>query len=279
MRIKNNKLNLRDTLFSGQCFRMVEEPDNSFTLILEDRVVNIREAEEYLEIESNKTDNLEDIIKKYFDLERDYSKINEILLKKDKSLKDIISACYGYKILNQPDLEIMISFIISQNNSVRNISKSIEKLCFSYGDKVEFNGKEYNLFPKFEVLKSLKEEDFKKFGVGFRAKYIVNALEEISKEKEYLKNINSLSTENALQRLMEVKGIGMKVASCILMFAYGRLDAFPIDTWVKKFYGSNNEKEIRKNALEKYGEYSGLAIQYMFHYQRNKKMVVEKNIK
>lgn len=279
MRINKKDINLKDTLFSGQCFRVVEEIDNSFTLILEDRVINIKESEEFLEIESNKTENLEEVVIKYFDLERDYSKVNATLIKKDRSLKEIISYCEGYKILNQPDLEIIISFIISQNNSVRNISKSIEKLCLSYGEKVEFNGKEYSLFPTLEALKKLKEEDFKKFSVGFRAKYLVNAVEAIYKENRYLEDINSLTTEEALDKLMEIKGIGMKVASCILMFAYGRFDAFPIDTWVKKFYGSENEKEIRKIAIQKYGEYSGLAIQYMFHYQRNKKEIVEKNIK
>lgn len=276
MKINKNDIKLRDTLLSGQCFRVIEEIDQSFTVILEDRVVNIKEVGEFLELNSSKLDGLETVVREYLDLDRDYDEINEYLIKKDKSLKEIIKACEGYKIMNQPDLEIMISFIISQNNSVRNISKSIDKLSLAYGEKVLFNDKEYSLFPKFEVLKDLTEEDFKKFSVGFRAKYIVNALVKIKEEDNYTKGINKLSTEDALNSLMEVKGIGMKVASCVLMFGYGRLDAFPIDTWVKKYYNSNNEKEIREEAIKKYGKYSGLAIQYMFHYQRNKKQGVEK---
>lgn len=276
MKINKKNIKLRDTLLSGQCFRVYEESDKSFTIILEDRVVNIKETKEFLEIDSNKFDNLENIIIKFLDLDRDYNEANQYLIKKDESLKNIIIACDGYKIMDQADFEIIISFIISQNNSVKNIARSIDKLSEFYGEKVIFRDKEYFLFPKFEVLKDLNEEDFKKFSVGFRAKYIVAALESMKEEENYTKNINNLSTEEALEKLMKVKGIGMKVASCILMFAYGRLDVFPIDTWVKKYYNSNNEKEIKKVAYEKYGVYSGLAIQYMFHYQRNKKQELEK---
>lgn len=279
MRIPKNDINLKDTLLSGQCFRVQEEEDHSFTVVLEDRVVNIKELEGYLEIKSNIRENLREMVINFLDLDRHYEEINKYLIFKDESLKKIISHCKGYKILNQPDFEVMISFIISQNNSVRNIVKSIEKLSTAYGEKVFFNNKEYYLFPKQEAIIDLTEEDFRKFGVGFRAKYLVNILHEIKKDSHYTKKIDRLNTEEALKRLMKVNGIGMKVASCILMFGYGRLDVFPIDTWVKKYYESSNEKEIREKAYNKYDVYSGLAIQYIFHYERNKKKeILEKSL-
>ena len=92
-------------------------------------------------------------------------------------------------------------------------------------------------------------------------------------EYESLK-LDYLDTKEALNRLMNIKGIGLKVASCILLFGYGRLDVFPIDTWVKKymvenFNTKNDQKDIEKYAKEHFGKYSGLIIQYMFHSQRN----------
>ena len=270
MKILKGNFNLKSTLLSGQCFRVSEENDGSFTIILEDRVVNVKDDDKYLEINSNNEDNLEKVIIDYFDLKRDYNKINHSLLNSDFSLKEVITYCEGYKILNQSNFEMIISYIISQNNTVKNISRCVEKLSELFGKKVFFNNKYYYLFPSFDELKNVSEGSLKKCSVGFRSKYIINALEEIKKESNYFDSINNLSTEESLEKLMKIKGIGMKVASCILMFAYGRMDAFPIDTWVKKFFNSNKENEIREIAYQKFGKYCGLAIQYMFHYSRNK---------
>ncbi len=271
MKILKNDINLRDTLLSGQCFRVIEEENHSFTVILEDRVVNIKETKKYLNVKSNKLDNLKEVVINFLDLKRPYEEINKYLIFRDEEIKEIVSLCKGYKILNQPKLEIMISYIISQNNSVKNISRSIEKISSHYGKKVKFNDKEYFLFPELKNIIDLKEDDFRKLGVGFRAKYLVNILDKLKKDEYFLTKINKFSTEKAMKRLMEIKGIGMKVASCILMFSYGRLDVFPIDTWVKKYYNNKDEKEIKKITFTKYGLYSGLAIQYIFHYERNKK--------
>ena len=79
-----------------------------------------------------------------------------------------------------------------------------------------------------------------------------------------------MSSEDAMNKLMQIKGIGMKVASCILLFGYGKLDTFPIDTWVKKLFNEEDANKIKSLALNKYGKYSGLVIQYIFHYSRNK---------
>lgn len=272
-KILKNDINLKATLLSGQAFRIKEEFDNSFTFILSDRVVNIKEENEYLILNSNNEENLEEKVIEYLDLNRNYNKINNEVLSKNPNIKDIIEYSKGYKILNQPDFEMLISYIISQNNSVRNISSSIEKMSRKYGKKVLFNNKEYYLFPTFDELKNTTEEGLKECKVGFRSKYIINALNEIEKDNNYLNKINSLSSEEAMNKLMEVKGIGMKVASCILLFGYSKLDTFPIDTWVKKLFNQENQSIIKKEAIKKYGEYSGLIIQYMFHYSRNKKVL------
>ena len=177
--------------------------------------------------------------------------------------------------MNQDSFEMCISYIISQNNNVKRISDSIEKLSLKYGKKVVFKNKVYYLFPSFDDLKNVKEEEFREFGVGFRDKYLVNFLNVIKNNNNFIDDINKLSTRDALKKLMSIKGIGLKVASCILLFGFRRFDVFPIDTWVKKTMSSlyninDDQKAIERFAREYYGDYSGLAIQYMFHYMRNK---------
>lgn len=270
MKIKINNFDLKDSLMSGACFRVVEESDGSFTNILSDRVINIQQIKDELIIKSNKEDNLLEVIINYFDLDRDYNKINNDILKDNYEFKDIIDKCNGYHILNQDSFEMCISYIISQNNNVKRISSSINKLCELYGEKIEYNNKKYYLFPKYEILKNLTEEDFNKLKVGFRSKYLIDYL---SKYEE-LNDLNNINTTLAFNKLLTVKGIGPKVASCILLFGYKRLDVFPIDTWVKKFVSKrynikNNYNDICKFTSEKFKDYTGLAIQYMYHYSRN----------
>ena len=270
MEIEVADFDLRSSIMSGACFRVYEEGDGSFTNILNDRVINIRQIGNKLIVKSNKKDNLKKTIMNYFDLDRDYNKINNEIINYDIEFKNIINKCHGYHILNQDSFEMCISYIISQNNNVKRISSSINKLCELYGEKILFEGKYYYLFPKYENIKDLKEEDFSKLKVGFRSKYLVDFL---SKYEELL-DLNTFKTQEAFNKLLTVKGIGPKVASCILLFGYKRLDVFPIDTWVKKFVSTrynikNDYKTITKFTSERFKEYTGLAIQYMYHYNRN----------
>ena len=270
MKIKINDFNLKDTLMSGACFRATLESDGSFTNILRDRIINIRQIGDELIVKSNKLDNLSNVIREYFDLDRDYNIINKDLIQVDPGLKDVIECCRGYHILNQDPFEMCISYIISQNNNVKRISASINKLCELYGQKVYFDGKVYFLFPTYEKLKELKADDLAELKIGFRDKYIIDFLNKY----ESFNDLDNLSTPDAFNKLLTVKGIGPKVASCILLFGYKRLDVFPIDTWVKQFVSNRYEvkddfKTIENLAINKYGKYSGLAIQYMYHYNRN----------
>lgn len=270
MKIEVKDFDLKSTILSGACFRVIEETDGSFTNILKDRVINIKQINNELIVTSSKKDNLEEIIKEYFDLNRDYSIINQELINNDKNMIEVISKCKGYKILNQEPFEMCISYIISQNNNVKRISNSINDISNKYGKKIIFNNKEYHLFPTYDDMKNISIEELRNFKVGFRAEYIKDFLDKY----ETLKDINSLNTNDALNELMTIKGIGIKVASCILLFGYKRLDTFPIDTWVKKSISElynikNDQKTIEKFAKHTYKEYSGLAIQYLFHSKRN----------
>lgn len=276
MKIDKCDINLYDTLFSGQCFRMNEESDKSFTIILTDRVVNIKEDEKFLILDSNKLDDLDLVVNRYLDLSRDYNSINDVLKSRCDILKDNIHLCEGYKILLQDKFEMFITYIISQNNNVKRIMGSVDKLSRMYGKKCFFRGQEYYLFPTFEEMKDITIEELRSIGVGFRDTYIRNALDVLESDRHFLEKLDMMSTKEALKVLTSIKGIGTKVASCILMFGYGRFDTFPIDTWVRQFVSENFNIKDNINVISNYmkdvfGEYSGLAIQYFFHIERNKR--------
>ncbi|MEG2351220.1 MAG: 8-oxoguanine DNA glycosylase, partial [Bacilli bacterium] len=152
--------------------------------------------------------------------------------------------------------------------------KSINEIARRWGEKVLFDDKTYYLFPEYCALKDVSIQEYKECKVGFRDKYIYNFVKRVNDNQSYLQSIYSLSTDEALLSLMQSPGIGPKVASCILLFAYQKYDVFPVDTWVKKIfkniYGIENESNIRAFAKKTYGKYSGVAIQYLFHTSRNK---------
>lgn len=276
MRIKKSGINLKDTITSGQMFRYTLEEDESFTIVLKDRVINVKEVGDYLEVTSNKEKDLRSAVVKYFDLKRDYEAINKKLSKNDPYMKELIKKNKGYKILRQDPFEMLVSYIISQNNGVSRISNSVEMLSKKYGKKVKFNKKKYYLFPTPKKLRKLSYKQFRECGIGFRDKYVKDAVIFVYKNPEFLTNLGRKKTDKAIDALLNFTGIGMKVASCILLFGYGKLDVFPVDTWVKKNMSEvypevkNDIKSISQFAKNKYGEYSGLAIQYMFNASRNK---------
>ena len=182
--------------------------------------------------------------------------------------------------LTKPNLTIKHTFqaIIKLSLSItvffKSVMSTLNNIAKNYGKKIVFNDKEYFLFPTYYDLKNVTEEEFRNCKVGFRDKYIKSIIERLNNKEINLDDFFKLDTKDALEKLMDNKGIGMKVASCILLFSYQKYDVFPVDTWVKKVmkneYEIEGEKNIREFAYNKYGKYSGIAIQYMFNYGRNK---------
>ena len=240
MIIEINNFNLHDTVTCGQIFRFKVLDDNSYTVILSDRVVNLKMDGNKLYIDSNNMDNIEDVVRRYFDLDFDYDLINKEIISIDKDNASVVNSCIGLKMINEPKLEVIISYILSANNGVPQIRNGLDNISRMFGKKVSFRDQEYYLFPTIDELKNASVTDFRNCKTGFRDKY---------------------------------KGIGEKVASCILLFGYHRFDVFPIDTWVKKYmkdkYNLDKVSDIRKFMLDKYSLNCGLVIQYIFHYSRN----------
>ena len=274
LKIKNN-FDLKATITCGQIFRFILEEDGSYTIIIKDRVINLKDDKDYIIVESSKEDNLKEIIYDYFDLDRDYKLIEKNILERDKKLEEALKFSRGLKMIHQDPFETIIAYIISQNNRVPSIANALNLISLNYGEKVIFRDKEYYLFPSIDKLKTLSTLDFRNCKVGFRDKYLYEIMRSIESSLLDIESIYNMNSEDSLKYLIGFKGIGNKVASCILLFAYQKFDVFPIDTWVKKFmkedYNIEGEQNIKKFTFETYKEYSGLAIQYMFNYKRNKK--------
>ena len=268
-----NDFDLEATISCGQIFRFEKQIDGSYDAILNDRVINVKQDNDYLYVSSNNEDDLIDVVTKYLDLETDYNKINEQIKKMDKNITSAVDFSKGLTMIKQDPFEASMAYIISANNGVPQITSALNNIAKRYGRKVLFNNKEFYLFPKYTDLKNVSVDDYRNCKVGFRDKYLKSFVDKINNNELDLNKYYKMNTKDALEDLQKNNGIGPKVASCILLFAYQKYDVFPVDTWVKKVmkqtYGIEGENKIREFAKRTYGKYSGLAIQYMFNYGRN----------
>lgn len=275
---------VKDVFDCGQCFRWNEQEDGSYTGIFGNNVLNVKQelvCDEYKITISGVCDgNLEEISRKYFDLDRNYETIKESLSKIDEYLAESIKHGEGIRILNQDLWEMIISFIVSANNNIPRIKGIINRMSQKYGKKVEFRGKYYYTFPTVDELSIASKEELRELGLGFRDKYIYETTKKIKSGEVSLEKMkNEKNTIKIRDELLTLSGVGPKVADCILLFStLKRFDVFPIDVWVRRvmndLYIHNpkenkvNKKEIEQLAKAKFGDLEGIAQQYLFYWKR-----------
>ena len=277
-----NSFELKDIFDCGQCFRWNKENDDSYTGIWKNNVVNVKKENGNIIFTGvSSSDNFEEEINKYFDMNRDYEEIKEKLSKIDDNMKTSIEYGKGIRILNQELWETIISFIISANNNIPRIKGIIERLSKNYGKKIEWNGKEYYTFPTPEELKNVTVEEYRSLGLGFRDIRLYETTKTIlDKEIDLEKLQNNPNTIEVREKLLSLSGVGPKVADCILLFStLKRFEVFPIDVWVRRvmndLYIKNEDenkvskKQIENLAKEKFGDLAGLAQQYLFYWRRD----------
>ena len=278
-RIKSDTFELADIFECGQCFRWNKEENGSYTGVFHKNVLNVDKKDDEVIFKGICEGNIEKICTNYFDLNRDYSKIKEELSKIDDNLKTSVEYGKGIRILNQDLWETIISFIISANNNIPRIKGIIERLSKAYGNKIEYEGKEYYTFPTPEQLKNVSVQDFRSLGLGFRDIRLYETTHMILDKEVDLNGLSKMPTKKAREELLRLSGVGPKVADCILLFStLKRFDVFPIDVWVRRvmneLYIKNADEnkvtknEIQKLADEKFGTNQGLAQQYLFYWKR-----------
>ncbi len=247
-------------LFCGQAFRWKENEDGSIHGIVGKNVTDIVTEEDRIIFRNTDEESFKNIWIPYFDLERDYEKICE-KIGEDKYINEAVKQYYGIRILRQNSWESLCSFIISQNNNIPRIMGIISRLCENFGEKI---GDDYT-FPSYESMKNLTVEDLSPLRAGFRAKYIIDAVQKLNSGEISLEAIEKMPIENARQELMKIKGVGAKVAECTLLYGFGRVEAFPVDVWVKRIMAEMYEEGLPE--CTKGNE--GIAQQYLFHWRRN----------
>lgn len=272
---------VKKTFDCGQCFRF-EPVENSrhereYAGVARGKLISIGQDGDTLYIYNTNEHEFEHIWRRYLALDTDYGEIadNILSLSDNPALKKAMSVGRGIRILAQEPWETICSFIISQNNNIPRIKKIINSLSSRFGEPVDAAGMEehgandyarLHSFPSAKAIVTAGVDLLYELKTGFRAKYIIDAAQRSADGRlDYEFLASNPDTDACAEHLKTVKGIGDKVAACALLFGFGKLDAFPVDVWIKRVLAKYFPPSFDKNSL---GPYAGIAQQYLFYYER-----------
>ncbi len=266
-------LDICDTLECGQVFRYFKIGEYSYIVHSTDRCARISQSGSVTTISCDDTAYWYN----YFDLDSDYSVACNSLSATSDTMATACSSGRGIRILRQDPVETIISFIISANNNITRIAKIIDNICTALGDKCDYG----YAFPTLEQLAIADSEVYRLAGAGYRAQYISNTARWLLDNG--VPSLDGVDSVTANKTLCALSGIGPKVADCILLFGYGRGDVVPVDTWIKKVYHNyyecgHRDSDIASYLVSIWGQYSGLAQQYLFHYERKYRQIKNNSV-
>ena len=254
-------LDLSQTLSCGQCFRWKEHPDGSFSGVVRGRYARVSSDGERLILDgADEADRA--MWFDYFDLGLDYAKVRQELSVIHPTLAEAARYAPGIRILDQEPFEALISFIISQNNNIKRITGIVDRLCERFGESIGADAP--HAFPTAQRLAALSAYDLAPIRAGFRQRYIIDAARKVADGTIDLEQIRALPYDEARAELMQITGVGVKVADCVLLYGLHRLDGFPLDVWMKRAMAALFKGVEPSN----FGQYAGIAQQYIFHYAR-----------
>lgn len=275
---KVKDFNIEQILECGQCFHFVKLKDMEYVTVAYDKALHIKQEADTVILFHTDMNDYNSIWKKYFDMDTDYGKIKKYLKENCEELMDAIKEKSGIRILRQDFTETLLSFIISQNKQIPHIKQIVAGISKKYGRLAGVvEGQEFYSFPKLEDLLKITEDDFRGLKTGFRAPYLCDAISHL-KEWGNTDELADLSYDEAKKKLMLIKGVGDKVANCVLLFGLGYTSAFPVDVWIKRimeniyFKKDTSKEKIMDYAKERFGEYGGYAQQYLFYFARDGKI-------
>lgn len=253
------------TFECGQCFRFTPHAQGGYAGVAFGRFVRIWCDGGSLFLEAARSD-FDEIWRSFLDLDRDYAQIDRLLCH-DPQLRQAVDFGRGLRVLAQDPWETLCTFILSQCCNIPRIRSMTEALCRLFGVPAA-GGQDVFAFPTPEALACCTEADLVPVRAGYRARYLLSAARRVVEGFD-LDALRVLSTDQARERLMTLDGVGRKVADCVLLFGLHKLDAFPVDTWMKKASG------LWENGFptQFFGETAGIAQQYIFYYVRSQKSV------
>ncbi len=267
LKVKDD-FDLKKIADSGQCFRFNECASGYSAMALDKHLFIKKSDEDEYELSCTQKE-YDSFWKNYFDMELCYSEIrSRVDEEEDPYLYNAAEYGQGIRILRQDPWEMLISFIISQRKNIPAIKASIEKLCAMVGNVVDEDneGNKYYAFPTPDQLAALRIEDLSACSLGYRDKYVQRVAADVASGLVDLKSWEKLSDEELMEKLLELFGVGVKVANCEILFGYHRLDAFPKDVWINRVLDARYPDGF---LFDKYAPYNGIMQQYLFFYSRN----------
>lgn len=267
--VNEDYFNINGSLDCGQAFRWNPYGDAMKGVVRGIPLLVYRDGDDVV-IEGCDKQLYDSFLKDYFDLDFDYQSLISSY-SHDERIVSGANFAYGLRMLNQEKFETLISFIISANNNVKRIKGIIERICSAYGSEVE---KDVFAFPSPSQLKDVKEGDYAALGAGYRAAYLEATVKAINDGYD-LEALCKMDYAKARKEIQKLKGIGPKVADCILLYSFGFRSAFPVDVWVKRimeqFYfdgAQTDKKKIEEFSQEYFGDNAGVLQLFLFNYAR-----------
>ena len=247
---------------SGQCFRVKEFEDGSFRFVTGREALYLRQSAGGFAV-SCPEETWQRVWVPYFDLGRTYSAVQKIIPESDTYMQLAAQEGRGIRILRQDPWEMLVTFIISQRKNIPAIQQAVELLAERFGEAVTTPYETLYTFPTAEQLAGAQAGDLAACKLGYRVPYIQNAVAKVLSGQMDLAALATLPDAELFEKLKTIRGVGDKVANCICLFAYGRMGAAPIDTWIHKIiareYGGHNP-------FPAYGEHAGILQQFAFYY-------------
>ncbi|MDO5023104.1 MAG: DNA glycosylase [Eubacteriales bacterium] len=251
------------TALSGQCFRMNKTEDGSFLAVATNKAVKITQQGDRISFFCDEAE-FDDFWKPYFDLDSDYEEHHKKIPAEDSFLRAAMEYSYGIRILRQDIWETLISFIISQRKNIPAIKNSVEKLSRMFGEKIK--GQDSYSFPEPIKIANAKDEELVACSLGYRVPYVKKTAQLVESGAVNLEKLKTLSDEELMQALCTLPGVGKKVASCVMLFAYHRMEAFPRDVWILRMEDRHYNGSFKE---AHYGDSAGLMQQYMFYFGKS----------
>ena len=248
---------------SGQCFRMEQISPFAYSVIAGDRCVEVCQQgqEVYFGCGEQEFDELWEA---YFDLDCDYSYFIGQINPNDQYLTRAAKVGEGIRILRQDLWEMIVTFLISQQNNITRIRRCVHNICQAYGEeRINRHGRLYYAFPRPEALAYLDEDALMSCNLGYRSKYVVRAARNIASGELDLEAVRAMGYKEAREELLKLYGVGEKVSECICLFALHHLQAFPIDTHINKILQEHYKRGFPNR---RYKGFQGVMQQYIFYY-------------
>ncbi|MFA5094059.1 MAG: DNA glycosylase [Candidatus Omnitrophota bacterium] len=268
-------LNLEHTLECGQAFRW-EDFGGCYAGVIGKAIVKVSLGGSGLAVETSSPVNRDDIAR-YFGLDEDLTSIYK-QIGRDPHVKKAIDRFRGLRILNQDRWECLASFILSSYTNIPRIKKMIAGLSVRFGQRLVLGDLERYSFPGADSIARADLRTLRSLGLGFRAGYLKNTARMVSEKAIDLDAVGELNYEQAKKALICLRGVGDKVADCVLLFSFGKYEAFPVDVWIKRgierlyFEGRDTSpKAVAEFARSRFGPYAGYAQEYLYHYLRHER--------